>query len=143
MTDIQDSEEFVAFLDKIGRRWYQFGWRSPNILYRRLRNKHRPIFRIKMSWQRVRRGYSDSDAWSMSYHLAQMIDGMVGKLIEWSTGYPFILTAEEWRQILEEIQEGMRAALRAEETGSFTEEDEEKFNLAIAHMQKWWLALWD
>lgn len=125
-------------------RWYEFGFRSPSILFARLRNKHRPIFRLKMAWQRARRGYSDEDCWNLHYTLARMTVVGVQKLREWAHGYPGELSGwEEWDAILARIEEGFQAWLDTDGWPHPKSDAEAQFNDAMALYAKWFGALWD
>lgn len=156
---VTEEPDFLNELERIPyKKWYQFGFRSPEVLYKRL-NWH-PLFRAHMRWQRSQRGWSVEDTWGLSGHLARVIAGSVEQLIEELHGYPETghwddeqdkyvegpLTFEGWKQILQEIVDGMRVAERHFDT-YYTEEweqgGEEKFNLAMEHLKEWWFALWD
>lgn len=150
MTKPTDAE-IEAFAEEIGlgpfRRWYRFGWKSPVILFARLRNGHttifHPIHTFRMKWQRAQRGWSDEDVWGLNFYLTEVIAGSVREMRRISHGYPNGITAEEWDQILNEIAEGMDAALVMLNDWDWPEGGEEKFNRAMAHLTKWWAALWD
>lgn len=141
--EFENSRPLSELLAKGYRRWYQFGLHSPSILYRRLRNKYTPIRRWKWRRQRARNGYADNDVWGLHSYLAEVIIGSVAQLREIAHGHPVEISFEEWIQILQEIENGMRASQVAEQTGRFEEGGEEEFALAFAHMQKWWYGLWD
>jgi hypothetical protein len=134
------------------KRWYQFGRRSPIILYKRLHSKYRPVFRLLMAWQRARRGYSDDQLWSLSHSLAHLTVAGVEKMREWKHGYPTEFSEppygdgkgwEAWDAILAQIQDGFQAWI--DEDGWFQgkPEAEEKFNDAMVLYAKWFSALWD
>lgn len=129
------------------RRWYRFGFRSPIILWKRVTSRRRwlgrPLWALKMRRQRAQRGWSEQDVWSLDYHLTNVIIGSITELREISHGHPLGITVEEWDKILGEIVEGMEAAKIIEETWEHEGENKEKFDLAFAHLHKWWFALWD
>lgn len=141
--ELEHSRPFSELLAEGYRRWYQFGWRSPNILYRRLRHKYHPIFNWKMRRQRGRRGWADCDVWGLHSYLTDVIIETVAEMRETAHTHPGGLAFEEWLKILQEIEDGFRAAKAAGNCGVFAEGDEEKFSLAFAHLQKWWFTLWD
>jgi hypothetical protein len=130
------------------KRWYQFGLGSPKVLYRRFQSKHywigRPIWRTKMSWQRVARGYSDEECWGLDHHLARVIVGGVQNLRKWQTGYPSEFDSwEDWDVILAQIEEGFQAWW--DEGGYFHERPdlEAKFTRGMDLLGEWFGALWD
>lgn len=141
----------VTFTFPSYRRWYRYGWRSPRILVARLRNKHQPIFRLRMAWQRARDGYSTDQFWNLNYALAKLTVEGVKRLREWETGYPGAFTDdygdgggwEAWDAILARIQTGFEAWL--EHDGHFfnAPEAEEKFKDGMALYAEWFGALWD
>ena len=98
---------------------------------------------LRYMWQRIRRGYSNADAWSLNYHLALVTVGGVQKLREWANGYPSELTPEAWDDILGRIETGFQAWL--DEDGWFTgkPEAEAKFKDGMALYAEWFGALWD
>jgi hypothetical protein len=128
----------------IGRRWYSYGWQSPEIFYKRLRSKYRPWFRARMMWQRARHGYSVEDCWGLDYHLAHVTVGGVKRLREWAHSYPAELgNIEAWDAILARIEGGFQAWL--DEDGWFADkpEAEAKFKDGMALYAHWFGALWD
>jgi len=136
----------------IGRRWYSYGRRSPHILFARMRNKHRFVFRLRMAWQRATRGYDDSMLWSLDYALAKLTVVGVQAMRKWQNGYPTEFSElpvgdgggwEKWDDILRRIEEGFQAWL--DEDGHFYEkpEQEAKFKEAMELYAHWFSALWD
>ena len=142
----QTSDEFLASLGP-HRRWFQFGWESPLILYRRLRNKYTPFLGAKSAIQRARRGYSDRDLWSFDDFLTVTIRDGLREWLTWPpTGHPMDLSYDEWLAILQEIVDGMDAALVWQNEGDFElwqREGEAKFNRAMDLLKQWWFHLWD
>ena len=148
-------EEIEDFAQSIGpyRRWYRFGWRSPKILFARLRNTYRPIFRLRMAWQRARRGYGEDDLWSINHTLAKLTVVGCRAMRESALGYPAEFSEEyagegaggweAWEDILRRIEEGFQAWL--DEDGWFRDkpEQEAKFKDAMNLYAKWFSALWD
>lgn len=164
---VEEKAKFHSWEELVWRPWYCYGKRSPWILFARFRNGHHALFhptwRPRMMWQRAQRGYSIEDAWGLSGHLSRVIAESVETLITELHGYPSTghwdeeqgkyvdgpLTFEGWKQILQEIVEGMRAAERhfngyyTEDHEWWEQEGEAKFHQAMDHLKEWWFALWD
>lgn len=142
---------FEELLAEPYKRWYEFGWRSPNILYRRFRNKHQWIFRLKMAWQRATRGHGEDDLWSLNYALAKLTVAGCRAMREWGHGYPAEFSDDfgdgggwaAWEAILLKIEAGFQAWL--DEDGYFYDkpEQEAKFKEAMDLYAHWFGALWD
>ena len=147
MTELNNEADVERFMDSVSRPWYRFGWNSPVVLFKRLLNGHpvfiHPLHTARMKWQRARRGWSDEDTWGFNYHLAHVIGGGVRHMRSIAHGHPAEITFEEWKAILDEIAEGMDAALVMLDEYAWPEGGEEKFNLAMDHLKKWFAALWD
>lgn len=127
------------------KRWYQFGpVRGPRVLYARTRNKHKPIFRARMMWQRARYGISDEDAWSLDHYLATVTVRGVSKLREWAHGHPTELSAEQWDEILAKIEDGFQTWIDYD--GWIPADDVEaaaRFKAGMLLYQEWFGGLWD
>lgn len=129
---------------KVSKPWYRFGWESFSVLYRRTMSRRpRPIFRSRMMWQRSQRGWSNEDAWSFHFYLANVISGGVKHLREIQHGHPSELTSEAWTQVLLDIELGMQAALKREEQGYWDEGGNIAFYFGMSQMKTWWFHLWD
>lgn len=132
--------------------WYRHGKRAPRILVARWRNKHTPVFRLRMTWQRATRGYDDSMLWSLHYTLANLTVVGVQNMRKWKHGYPGEFSEEcnpggggwdAWDDILRRIEEGFQAWL--DEDGWFHNkpQQEAKFKEGMELYAKWFSALWD
>jgi hypothetical protein len=93
-------------------------------------------------WQRMRRGWSDRDAWNLDAHLARVIADGVAHLREVNFGHPTGTTFEEWQGILKQIAEGFRVwadhcygELTADEKEAYVEA---KRLFAVWHAHLWW-----
>lgn len=141
---------FEELLAEPYKRWYQFGWRSPIVLWRRNRASHWR-FRLRMAYQRAMRGYDDSQMWNLHYTLATLTVVGCRSLRELGHGYPAEFSDDfgdgggwaAWETILLKIEAGFQAWL--DEDGYFYDkpEQEAKFNEAMALYAKWFGALWD
>lgn len=143
---------FDELLEECSKPWYRYGKSSPGILIARWRNGHRPIFRLRMTWQRATRGYDDSMLWSLDYSLAKLTVVGVQAMRKWKNGYPSEFAEPEhggngggweaWDDILRRIEEGFQVWL--DEDGWFDKPDQEaKFKEAMELYAHWFNALWD
>jgi len=149
------SDNLEELFAQASKPWYRYGRRSPGTLYARLRNRYRPIFRLKMAWQRARHGYSDDQYWSLNYAVAEMMVKGTQRMRQWANGYPaefadkndpvFAGTGEgweAWEKILIKIEEGFQAWIDSD--GWFKDPEEEaKFNEGMQLFVKWYGSLWD
>jgi hypothetical protein len=156
LCDLSDCMADMTTLEQlkkeIGRPWYSYGRQSPRILFARMRSKHRPVFRLRMAWQRATRGYDDSMLWGLDYALAKLTVAGVQAMRKWQNGYPNEFSDppigggggwEAWDDILRRIEEGFQAWL--DEDGWFNgkPEQEVKFRDGMDLYAYWFSALWD
>lgn len=123
-----------------------YAWDLHYKLIRAKRKVERGIAFFPFAWERIRRGYSESDTWSFDIHLAEVIVGGVRKLREREFGYPGDLTPEEWNAILLEIEEGFQCYLDDNNSfilHGFNHEKEVKIERAWDLLHHWFQALWD
>lgn len=146
---MSDLDAFLA--DVFTRaRWYRFGLRSPVVLWKRTRASQWR-FRLRMAWQRARRGYSDDQCWNLNHALATLTVEGVKRMREWGHGYPAEFSDgygdgggwKKWEAILAKIQDGFQAYL--DEDGWFHDKPdaEAKFREGMALYAEWFGALWD
>lgn len=112
-------EEVMARVDsasKARRLW----WRIRGVFS--LSTLRYQIQRPKWAWQRMRRGWSDRDAWSFDVYLAGVIAGGLQNIRN-GHSHPSDMTPEEWEAYLDDISESL---IRYRE-GKFTDQsyDEE------------------
>lgn len=149
---MSEHKSFDELLNEPYKRWYRFSWRSPNILYRRLRHKWAPLFRLRMAYQRATRGYCDSQYWNLHYSLAKLTVEGCRNIREAGNSYPSEFSEAphgdgtgwaSWEAILLQIEEGFQAWL--DEDGWFHNkpEQEAKFDEAMKLYAHWFGALWD
>lgn len=53
---------------------------------------------IKFFWQRLRRGWDDSDTWNLDCIVAKLVLSRLKRFKEVTNGYPADMTSEEWNQ---------------------------------------------
>lgn len=158
MTKMSQEEraEMNAAAERLGlpihKPWYGYGKRSPRILVARLRNRYRPVFRLKMAWQRAWRGYDDSDLWSLNYTIANLIVVGCRQMRESGYSYPGEFSEppygdgqgfDAWAEVLRRIEEGFQAWI--DEDGWFFDkpDQEAKFKDAMSLFSEWFSGLWD
>jgi hypothetical protein len=123
--------------------------------------------RIKYAYQRIKRGYSDEDCWSIDSHLAEIIPPMIRKL-KTGFGCPADVwdgeaknnECHKWYDIIEEIAQGFEAYQELKNyksykwvkegsgyTHKFDEEKNklltEKYDKGMALFVKHFMDLWD
>ncbi len=134
--------------------WFRYGKCSLHIALARSRNKHRPIFRLRMAWQRLTRGFDDSMFWNLEHALAQLIVAGVQAMRKAANGYPAQLAEpddlypdaqgggpEAWDAILAQIEEGFQLYL--DDKHYDNPENEQKFKNALELLVEWFPNLWD
>ena len=100
-------------------------------------------------WQRVRRGYSDADLWSLDAYLARILAPALRDLsrkpayVPLNAEYAFDDAADEtyWTQLLNEMADGFEA-MNDIMTYSDEEEHWEKIDRAYALLAQWHRYLW-
>ena len=76
-----------------------------------------PMRKLKWAYQRIKRGWSDRDAWGAHYHLTNVMIGMLQYLVKSPSGFPYSFkNVEEWQAKLNEIIAGLEAGRRVGET---------------------------
>lgn len=150
--------EHTEFEKKLGlgprKLWFRYGKRSLPIALARSRNKHRPVFRTRMAWQRLTRRYDDSMFWNLEHSLAELIVLGVQNMRKWRNGYPAELSEpddllpnaqgggmEAWDAILAQIEEGFQLYL--DDKVFSNAGNEEKFRRARELLCEWFPNLWD
>lgn len=84
--------------------WFRH-WLQPDTYYR-------PFVH---AYQRVTRGWADSDTWNLDDWLCEVLPPAIEHLKAHTHGYPCELTEEEWGKILSEVAEGFRAIERSKD----------------------------
>lgn len=134
-SDLNSLREYVM------RPWYGYGWHSPGVLIARLRNRWSPVFRLKMAWQRARRGHSDEQLWTLNSAVAELVIAGCNGMLEWGHGHPGELTPEEWDQTLTKIRDGFQAFL--DDNLHRDAVEMEKFKEGMELFSHWFAGLWD
>ena len=58
---------------------------------------------LRFFWQRLTRGWDDSETWSLDHSLAKLITPRLKRYKEVNCGYPSSMSWEEWNEILDEM----------------------------------------
>jgi len=59
--------------------------------------------RSRFLWQKITRGWTDQDTWSLDYTIAKFSLPRIKRLKEIQNGFPSGLTEEKWDEILDKI----------------------------------------
>lgn len=65
---------------------------------------------IRFLWQRLTRGWDDSDTWNLDWEFSEWIAPRLKRLRELSNSYPPDLTEQEWDEILAKMIYGFSCA---------------------------------
>lgn len=85
----------MIYWDKLKDKLWDISPRWLCILYTNLRPTVLKC-RLKRLYQRLTRGWDDSDTWSLDYTLYQWLLPRLKRFYELNNGYPNNKTAEEW-----------------------------------------------
>lgn len=104
---------------------------------------------LRIRWQRSKKGYSYFDLWGFDHYHAKVMVNALGELKENLHGHPGELEFEQWKEIIEEIRDGFRAAGDIIDL-NFDVADKEarkaleaKFESGMDLLKKWYFGLWD
>lgn len=100
---------------------------------------------IRFWWQRMVRGWDDSDTWSLDGPTARFLAPRLRRFIEVVNGHPMDMSMEEWVTILEKMQFAFQTI--ADDTEGFRDwaEDEElnrRVDEGINLFSKYFFHLW-
>lgn len=94
--------------------------------------------------QRGKRGWSETDSWSIDYYLSRVISESVARLRERDIGYPSNLEPDEWQEILCAISDGFRLHLKVyDDIKEVTPAEKKKIHTAKRLFVKYFEGLWD
>lgn len=107
-----------------------------------------PLREIKWAYQRVVRGWDDSEVWSLDWSISEKMVPMLKELKENHCGTPAQLTEEEWDTILQQMIDGFQAKLDKDDiapSGTYLEEwnrldeiQKKGLQLFIKHFDSLW-----
>jgi hypothetical protein len=76
----------------------------------------RPFWRMKMWYQRIKRGWCEEDIWSLYDYLGTVISDTLRKLQEDTSGYPIEMASlKEWKQALLKMAKAFEMARDGDE----------------------------
>lgn len=135
--DVVWHPEAERSLDRLMRPWRRFmhEWWPPSYLYRRF-----------MRWplQRVKRGYSDRDAWNLNNHIGLILCGALESYQRGganANSYPNGLEPEEWHAVVDQMREGFCIAANMDSLSS--REDVAVVEQSLSLLQRHFGSLWD
>lgn len=143
---------------RLKERKYPYNPIQPATLYERLRRLphaikdwywHKPSHRLKWKRERMRKGWSEYDWWSIDRHFAQMIAEVARKYRDEGHGYPIqqsengeelaeVLAIKKWNTILTEMADGFENYAKEK-----LEWDDPQVKHAMALFAEWFPAMWD
>jgi len=83
--------------------------------YQLLYKDYRPIWRLKMWYQRIKWGWCDEDVWGLGHHLAEVIAGSLKQLKRNQRGHPAQFTEKQWNEILDKMIRGFDACAKEDD----------------------------
>lgn len=92
-------------------------------------------------YQRLTRGWDDSDTFSLDHSLAKVIVPRLKRFRQVTIGSPGDLTMEEWQAMLDKMIAAFEFAA-SEERWSAGPEEFEKHNEGLELFAQWYWALW-
>jgi len=95
---------------------------------------------IKHPYQKITRGHSDNETWSLDWSLAKWLTPRLKTFKKINMSTPASLSQEEWDEILDKMI--ITFELIAKENWDETEENIEKTYEGLDLFRKWFLDLW-
>lgn len=95
----------------------------------------------KFLWQRVTRGWDDSETWSLDHSLAKLILPRLKRFKQITIGIPGDMKEQEWNDILDKMIATFEFAA-SEERWSATPEDYDKHKEGLQLFAEYYWALW-
>jgi hypothetical protein len=120
-----------------------------------IKSKIRTKRDIRFLYQRLTRGWDDSDTWSLDYPIAKFILPRLVRFKDLTMGHPCSMTEEEWNAIIDEMIWGFKWIIEDNSShafdvkGSFNQElfdkhyaQEDRANAAMETFGKYYRNLW-
>lgn len=79
---------------------YPYAWRTPSGIAKNLKCYMRLPKKI---WQRIDRGWCNSDCWDLDYYILTILAGGIRFLKDHHCGHPYELSEEEWTATLDRM----------------------------------------
>lgn len=77
---------------------------------------------LKYAYQRITKGYCDSDLWSLDMYYAKLISTSLKEFADITHSYPYNSTPEEWKEELLKIAECFENSIEPEEVDKYFEQ---------------------
>ena len=115
-------------------------------------------WKIKMFWQRGRRGWCDEDLWDLGSSVSRRLADMMDEFAERTCGYPeSIGSLEKWQEEIRKCAKNLRHASKCRDSypghycgkcncnqpEALTLEGEKSKRAAFAFLEKHLFSLWD
>lgn len=97
--------------------------------------------RIKYLWQRLTRGWDDSDTWSLDSTIAEFVLPRLIRFKELNNGHPGNLTWDEWNNILDDMIWSMQAIVDDKQY-NYDKETDERIQKGLDLFGEYFLGLW-
>lgn len=100
--------------------------------------------KIRFLWQRLTRGWDDSDTWSLDYQIAKFTLPRLKRFKEITNGYPADSAEVEWSAIIDKMIFAMELIVKSD-GGSFldeTREDIDKMHEGLELFGTYFRNLW-
>lgn len=110
-------------------------------MYHQLKNKKWKRS-IRFLYQRLTRGWDDSDTWSLDQPLAKLILPRLRRFNEIRGGHPSSLTEEEWNTILNKMIAAFEWYASEDRYGADEFENIKKHQEGIDLFAEWYAGLW-
>lgn len=120
--------------------WRKAGDISFNSLLRKIKDSTDKRAR-KFFWQRLTRGWDDSETWSLDHSLAKLILPRLKRFKQITIGIPGDMKEREWNDILDKMIASFEFAA-SEERWKATPEDYDKHKEGLQLFAEYYWALW-
>lgn len=92
--------------------------------------------------QRIKRGWSDQDVWSLHDYLEEVLIGSLRHLAKYNNGHPMSMTEESWPKFLNETADIIEKASKERGMKQRFVGNEEKI-ASLHKLVNYWDNLWD
>jgi len=94
---------------------------------------------VKFFWQRLTRGWDDSETWCLDAHLAKWLLPRLKRFKEVNCGYPPSLTSDKWDEKIDDIIFAMERVANEELMDTA---DHKRYDKGIKAFSEYWRDLW-
>lgn len=96
---------------------------------------------FKFFWQRLTRGYDDSETWSLCVEHAKWMAPRLKRFIEIHNGHPCHLDADGWNNVLNDMLYSFDKIAK-DDIDDLTEEENNKIYEGLKQFSVWYMDLW-